>query len=379
MSIERIKELFELFEADRATPAQERELFQLLENFREEALVDYLVEDLRNTTPVAPLEAHRWQHVLQKVLKSGKRPVYTMKKWLVAAAVAILVAGTVYFFLPRKEHVITVSNKPADIAPGGNKAILTLADGSVVTLDSAQHTLPTQGAALVRNGANGELLYQAQGGVAENVFNTLSTPRGGQYQLTLSDGSKVWLNASSSIRFPAAFTGNKREVTITGEVYFEVALKADAPFRVIIAGGNAVEVLGTSFNINAYGEEVKLKTTLLTGAVKVIHENNSQLLKPGQQAQLNKQEQLQVINGADLDAVMAWKNGLFNFSNADLQEVMRQLERWYDITVVYEGNIPQRQFNGEMERNLQLSQVLNILKKSNVNFRVEGRKLVVMP
>lgn len=382
MSIERIRQLFEKYDADLTSPMEEKELFSLLDNYREDQVVDLLVEDIRRTKAEV-IQVERWEQVLQKVLEKGKparKPVINRRRWLAAAAVVLLIGSGIYYLLNGKkggEQVTTAASK--EILPGGNKAVLTLADGSTVELDSMQRILPRQGTASIANSSNGQLAYIARGNETAVIYNTLTTPRGGQYQLTLSDGSRVWLNAASSIRFPVAFTGNQREVGITGEVYFEVEKQAGTPFRVAIPGGTALEVLGTGFNVNAYKEETGMRTTLLSGAIRVTHNNATIMLKPGQQALLNKEQEIKVVNGVDTEAVMAWKNGLFNFSNASLQEVMRQLERWYNITVIYEGVIPDRQFNGEIERGLQLSQVLTILRKSDVNFRIEGEKLIVTP
>jgi ferric-dicitrate binding protein FerR (iron transport regulator) len=208
----------------------------------------------------------------------------------------------------------------------------------------------------------------------------VTTPRGGQYQLLLSDGSKVWLNSASSIRFPVSFAGDTRRVEVSGEAYFEVAKNPSMPFKVDVDGKNEVEVLGTHFNINSYADEGSIKTTLLEGSVKVtsLKTHESKLITPGQQAQLNKEGQI-TISKADPDKVMAWKNGYFNVDGADTKTVMQLLSRWYDVDVVYEGAIPQREWGGDIEKNLKLSQMLKILEKNNLHFRLEGRKLMVLP
>ena len=208
------------------------------------------------------------------------------------------------------------------------------------------------------------------------AYNTLTTPRGGQYHLTLSDGTSVWLNAASSIKYPIAFTGNERRVEITGEVYFEVEHNAAKPFRVI-CNGQTVEDLGTHFNINAYNDENAVKTTLLEGSVNVSAAGKNKMLKPGEQAQL--QHGNIRIADVDVNKVAAWKNGLFQFNDDNIRDIMRQLGRWYDVDIKYEGNLPDWEFSGAIPRNANLSQVLDILSFVKVHFRIDGKTIVVKP
>jgi ferric-dicitrate binding protein FerR (iron transport regulator) len=230
---------------------------------------------------------------------------------------------------------------------------------------------------------NGELKYNADGSAVNAVaYNTITTPKGRQFQMTLPDGTRVWLNAGSSLRFPTVFVGNERKVEVTGEGYFEVAKNAAKPFRVSINNETEIEVLGTHFNVNSYSNETSIKTTLLEGSVRVktqvAGKKSEVIIAPGQQAQLTAGN-LKVANNVDLSEVMAWKNGVFNFHNATLEEVMRELERWYDINVVYEKGVPQIEFVGKMGRDLSLAKVLRGLEMSEVHFRLEGRTLIVMP
>jgi ferric-dicitrate binding protein FerR (iron transport regulator) len=312
-----------------------------------------------------------------------------------AAAVVLLVAGPVLWLQKTKKNqapAVAVAAAPVhDALPGGNKAILTLSGGRQVILDSAsEDTVLTEGAAIVA-GAKGRLAYNPGNQAdATVVYNTLTTPRGGQYQLTLPDGSRVWLNAQSSITYPTAFTGPDRTVSITGEAYFEVAQNPSKPFKVT-AAGETINVLGTAFNINAYADEVIAKTTLLEGSIAVDPNdvNRRFILKPGQQAWISMEKTTSkgevpaaaIYNGADLTQVMAWKNGLFAFNNADLPTVMRQLSRWYNVDVKYEGNIPtdQFQFNGKIGKSLTLDQVLKILTKTQVHYSIEGNQLTIRP
>lgn len=285
------------------------------------------------------------------------------------------------------------TNERIDAAPGRNTATLVLADGTVVSLDSTGNgEITKQGNTAIVKTEDGNILYKTEGEKpSETLYNTMSTPRGGQYRLVLPDGTKVWLNAASSIRYPASFPTNERRVTVTGEVYFEVAAIYNPaekgtliPFTVQ-KDNMQVEVKGTHFNINAYDDEADVKVTLLEGRVNVSTvgavstEKHEATLMPGDQARFGKTGGIAVADDVDLDEVMAWKNGLFNFSNADIQMIMRQIGRWYDLDVSYEGMIPEREFSGKITRNTQLSNVLKILEQSNIHFRMEQNRIVVTP
>ena len=324
----------------------------------------------------------------EKVNEIKRTPAPKIHLWTriaAASVILVLLAGIFYFNRNNIERSNIVKNEKSsplinDAAPGGNKAILTLANGSKIVLNNVKNgALTQQGNTKVVKLDDGKLAYQSDETTAPIAveYNTVSTPRGGQYQLTLSDGSKVWLNAESAITFPTAFTGNERKVTIKGEAYFEVAHDASKPFQVTV-NGMQVQVLGTHFNINAYDDEGEIKTTLLEGSVKVSKGPESKLITPGQQAVVSSTEPKIVVQQADVDEAVAWKNGLFHFNNADLQEVMRQLSRWYDVNVMYDGTIPKREFAGEMQRDLNLSQVLELLVKNDVHFKIDGKKIIVL-
>ena len=265
---------------------------------------------------------------------------------------------------------------PVPVIPAGtDKAVLQLADGKTIQLDSTAGQILHDGNLNVNNNS-GKLNYD---GVSSKVeWHTLSTPRGGQYNLRLPDGTEVWLNAASSITFPNSFTGNERQVKITGEAYFEVAQQKDQPFKVDINGKASVEVLGTHFNINAYTDEPYIATTLTEGAVKMTDRQQSAVLSPGQQARINTKG-MNVLKNADTDLVLAWKNGLFRFEAASIEEVLRQLARWYDVDIVMEQNDPDILFSGEINRNLTLMQALIVLDKMGVRFSLQGRSLTVKP
>lgn len=328
------------------------------------------------------------QRVKQQVLQQI-RPVLRPVRWgrVIgrAAAVLLLLGGAAtWWYLSNRQPVNTapiVRTVDKDIDAGKNGALLTLADGRVVSLDSlANGVVATQkGATAVLN--NGSLSYEGTGSTNNKdlVYNTVSTPKGRQFQLVLPDGTKVWLNAGSSIRYPTAFASNERKVNITGEAYFEVISNASAPFRVLTKAHDEIQVLGTSFNISAYEDDNYSKATLLEGAIKVSANHKSLLLQPGQQAKINSTGAtgLELITNADLGKVTAWKNGYFNFENTNLKDAMRELSRWYDLEVVYEGQVPEIEFVGKLSRSLSLKSALTVLERAGVHFRLEGRKLVV--
>ena len=307
--------------------------------------------------------------------------------WLriAAAATVVFFAVTgVYFWLNPKQSGLNtaqlqkISKGSGEvIMQGGNRAVLTLADGSNIVLDSSKPgTLTKQGNAKVTKLNSATLAYKAgDGNSPEIVYNTLSTPRGGQYQLILPDGTKVWLNASSSIYFPTVFKGKDRKVTVTGEAYFEVAKIASIPFKINVKDME-VQVLGTHFNIMAYNEENSMNTTLLEGSVKVSRGLVNTILAPGQESRISLTDDIKIVE-ADIEEVMAWKNGWFQFNGYDIEKVMRQVSRWYDIEIVYEGKIPSGHFTGLVSRQNEIAQVLKIMQAGGVHFRIEGRKVFV--
>jgi ferric-dicitrate binding protein FerR (iron transport regulator) len=298
--------------------------------------------------------------------------------WMAAAAIAVLALGAWMFLSRKQEPVAIVQQQANDALPGTSKAVLTLADGTTVPLDSGGNQLIAQQGAAIRQ-TGGLLEYQPQQAGSQPVYNILKTPRGGQFRIVLPDGSAVWLNAESSLRFPVAFTGAERRVEMTGEAYFEVRPDAAKPFRVQVTPQTEVAVLGTHFNINAYTNEPGISTTLLEGAVQVTAGSGSRRLSPGQQATVNSAGQIVVVQNADTEEATGWKNEIFYFRDADIQSVMRQLERWYDVEVEYRGRVPSRRFQGEIQRNLKLSDVLEGLRSTGIGFSIEGKKIIVMP
>lgn len=320
-------------------------------------------------------------------------PLYRTR-WLRMAAAAVLIltlGGSTWWALHKKEVPQSQASLTAplmnDAAPGGNRAVLTLADGTRITLDSAQNgALAQQGSIKVMKVDSGQLAYETGGQPASGAavqFNTLVTPRGGSYGVTLPDGTKVWLNAASTLKYPTAFTGNERKVTLEGEAYFEVVGNTTQPFKVSVAatkaGGDPMEVtvLGTRFNIMAYRDEKTINTTLIAGAVKVAQGNTVRQLAPDQQALVSIAGEMEIrkeINAAD---AAAWKSGLFHFQKADLPSVMRQIARWYDMDIVYEGR-PDIRLSGMISRNINVSEVLKLLESNGAHFRIAGKKIVVL-
>lgn len=311
--------------------------------------------------------------------------------WLkrIAVAASLLIILSVGYFVLRPTHVSPSTNSIAtinanknDIMPGGQKALLTLSDGTQIVLDSASNgLLSKQGGTKVIKLANGQVEYTASNlGSIETLYNTMSTPAGGQYQLTLPDGSKVWLNASSSIHYPTAFLEKERRVTITGEAYFEIAKDASKPFIVKIYNGAEVKVLGTHFNIKAYTDEDEIKTTLLEGSINISTGLKNNLLVPGNQAKIDKSGVLKVEANADLEEAVSWKNGNFQFNSADVTSVLRQAARWYDIEIVYSGKpSTENRFTGKIPITVNLSRFLKWLEYSDVHFKLDGKKLIVSP
>jgi transmembrane sensor len=314
-------------------------------------------------------------------------PFYKKIGFRVAAAALICSIGLSVYFLVRtreKQNEIAKTKVDAiknDVAPGTNKAVLTLANGSTIILDSARNgLLVKQSGSSVIKTDSGKLVYNASGEkhVATVVLNTLSTPRGGQFQLVLPDGTKVWLNAASSITYPTSFSGKERKVAITGEAYFEVVHNEKMPFRVQV-GDQVVEDIGTAFNINAYPDESSVKTTLLQGTVKVTASKNEQslIIKPGEQTDLTA-DQLSLIKNVNTNEIIAWKEGSFDFESADLKTILRQFARWYDVDVEYQGAVSNRKFFAIVARNTSLKKVLELLQDNNIKYVIEGKKLTII-
>jgi transmembrane sensor len=296
-----------------------------------------------------------------------------------AASIILAVSAGLYFFRSAKP----ATKKPQyanDIPPGDNKLILRLSNGKNIDLTAAKNgQIAKQGQTAITKVSNGQITYSAAAaGSLPIAYNTVTAPRGGQGGITLSDGTKVWLNAASSITFPTAFNADNRTVTITGEVYFEVVHDTKRPPLRIIANNQIVEDIGTKFNINAYPDEPDMKTSLLEGSIEISAGNEHSILEPGQQARIG-QNKFNVVRDADLEEATAWHKGLFQFHDASIQTVMRQLARWYDVDISYEGKIPDRLFSGKIYRNATALTVADILSYKKIHFKIEGKRIIVEP
>lgn len=413
---ERSTYLLDAWVNQKASPAEQQELFQWVqEHDRKEEMSAYLTtmqglaKGAGNYQDTSTVD---WDILFNKIMlgrqdaampeslldwedsHSGKvvamEPGFTAKGkwrrwgWVAAALLFVIGTGTIWMLQFRTQPSLITENTPIteSIQAGREGAILTLADGTQVLLDSAAN-----GVIATQNGAqvlmhNNQLTYQSAAKSSDStLLNTMRTPRGRHYKVQLPDGSIAWLNASSSITYPTSFGSNNRSVEVTGEVYFEVTRNSAAPFTVRVKDRMDIEVLGTSFNVQAYENELTLQTTLIEGRVKV----NGALLQPGEQAQLSNTkatnpEAPKVVRVADLNGVLAWKNGLFDFRGKGIEELMRQLERWYDIEVVYPNGVPAQKFDGKISRDLSLKDVLEGLKTAGVRSKMEdGRRVVVLP
>ena len=392
----RLSYLFNSYYNKTATKQEKEELFQLLHTTSDDELATVIREAWDSLQIEESLfKSDKSLEILNRILPVGaavnrleeRAIVIDDMRWpsifskSLAAAILIFISVGTYFWLrpaPEPKAKI-VSNVFHDAPPGGNKAVLTLANGKIIILDSVQNGIIVKMATFeVNKTKDGQLVYNVvENSTQKPGFNTLSTPRGGQYQVILPDGSKVWLNAASSIKFPSVFKGKIREVELKGEAYFEVAKNAAMPFKVKSTHAQ-IEVLGTHFNVRAYDDENDMKTTLIEGSVKITSGNLTNVLKPGDQAVLNGDNGMKVINDVDAELETAWKNGLFQFKDASIKEIMRQAALWYNLNISFEGEIPKRYFTGKISRNVKASEFLNMLKYTGIKFRIEGENIIVM-
>lgn len=385
-----------------ATAEELQELSTLIRDDHSGALTQQVETLLLQELPdnaTAGYDKAYWDNIASQILAADRpettdniiplRPQRRLRWIPAAAAVLALAVGLFWLLRPPARKPAMEASVPVvhDVAPGGNKAMLTLADGTELPLDSAASgALTQQGHTRIIQSAGGQLLYTASACQPDILqYNTLRTPRGGQFQVTLPDGTKVWLNAASSLKYPVAFKGSSRQVELNGEAYFEVARNTAMPFKVTVRTGQHndsmdVAVLGTQFNIMAYADETVIKTTLLEGAVKVSRHGNSKQLAPGQGAQLDKQQDLLSLQQhVNTEEAVAWKNGYIQLEGNDIASVMRMIARWYNVDVVFTAPVPAH-FRGIIPRNVPVSQVLKILEMTGeVHFEIKDRQIIVSP
>ncbi|TWV92731.1 FecR family protein [Chitinophaga pinensis] len=373
---DRIAYLLDQHRRGALTSAERQELQQWLD-LPDDTTVDAIATLMEiESTAGDPLDESLLEERVARIVSVDKgekdktATVRTLRAWWWAAAILILCFSLLGIYRWQQQKS-TVNSRLAqqtnpDIMPGSNKAVLTLANGQKVNLDSTGHQLIREGETAVQQ-QGGSLLYTASAGTAVS-YNTLTTPRGGQFQLVLGDGTRVWLNAASSIRYPTTFNGDTREVTINGEAYFQVATDPGHPFTVHTEG-QSITVLGTQFNINNYGDNGHTITTLLEGKIRIDNGRQKVELAPGEQSIANAAD-ISVNRNTDTDMVIAWKNGLFKFNGTRLEDVMKQLRRWYDVDVTYVGTAPDRRFSGEITRSADITEVLDMLRLLHVNFKI---------
>jgi ferric-dicitrate binding protein FerR (iron transport regulator) len=377
--------LFRRFLANECTPDEIDELFMLFRTVDDSvlsSLVEQKLKEYENNRAATQEEQAAINSIHSRVVsklsqdQSSRfgRKIRNMRFVRAAAAIFILAAcyGLWYYYIrpPYARQPVPVTMQPATRPPGHSGAVLSLSNGSRIILDSAENgVLAKQGDVKIIK-EDGQIKYS--GSSAEVAYNTVTTKRGRQWKLILPDGTRVWLNAESSITYPTVFTGNERKVQVSGEAYFEVAHHAQQPF-LVTTGNQTIEDMGTAFNVNAYPDEDGCRTTLIEGSVKVLAARQQCILKPGQQARLSGS--LKVVNDVDLEDVVAWKKGQFILNGSDIKMLMRQISRWYDVDVVYSGTVPDRQFGGVLDRNIDLLRVLQALQENGVNCKLDGRVL----
>ena len=398
IDMERIAELIVKELREELSPAEQQELQNWVSASASNRLwyermteQEGLIGRLTQYERAAGKQSAVWQKIIRMpeyknaLADSGSRKMRRLFPAMAAAAVLILLAGVFVLFRNRRQAgeglmaVAATKGSGSVLRPGRNKAVLTLAGGRTIILDSMQNgNLAWQGSSRVIKMNNGLLQYTPENKEQQAVeYNTIVTPRGGQYQVILPDGTHVWLDAATSLHYPTAFIGMQREVDLEGEAYFEIAPNASKPF-IVNSGKAKITVLGTHFNVNAYDDEPFTRITLLEGAVRVSRGQDSRSLQPGQQVELARS--IRVLNNVDTADVMAWRNGKFRFGEkVDIQAIMRQISRWYDADVEYRGNVD-IQFWGSITRRAQISEVLHLLETTGVvKFSIEGRKIIVLP
>lgn len=377
----------------------ESEILTLLKNYRNGTLSDaekdkleawYLFEASKSKTRLNEYQLdNSYKYLKSKLpIKEEAKVVKLWQRVAVAASITLLLASGLYYFKSTNHSQIQLTEEIKEFTPGGHRGVLTLSNGKQIVLANVEvnDSIVNEGdneEVIIQMNPNGLITYVVNPNLNSdnhnfNAFNTLSTPIGGQYNVILADGTKVYLNAVSSIKYPTQFNGDKRIVELEGEAYFEVSKDKNKPF-IVKSRNQTIEVLGTHFNVHSYSNESFVKTTLLEGSVAVSYKDQRTILKPGQQSSVTDDAEHILINDVDAESTVAWKDGRFKFDNADLKTVMNQLERWYDIKVEYEGEIPDLKFNGGTFMNKNLSEVLKVLELSNIKFEMKGNTIIVYP
>ena len=390
MQKEEFKELLTKYLQGSTTEEEIERLWAGLESNEDKIHWEEAIEDiLQNPYYHGLSDPRAMKEVFRRIMSKQGGEIVPMRrspgKSIAVAAAILLLLGAAGYILHQynKAHPKTAAKALAQvIIPGSNRATLVLSNGATINLDSATNgTLALQGNARIVKSTDGQLTCQKTAQdqkPPQESYNTLTTPRGGQYQLTLSDGTRVWLNAGSSIRYPTSFMGGEREVEITGEVYLEVAANEHMPFKVRTRGME-ITVLGTDFDVNAYEDEDNIKTTLLSGKVKLTNNKAGRLLEPGEQGQLDPQGDFRVVQGIDTADIVAWKNGRIELGGNTIEPIMREVSRWYDVDIEYRGDKPTDNFMGGISRQGNVSELLKILEHTQaVHFIIEGRKIIVM-
>lgn len=375
MTTEQLQQLYEKCRSGKATPEEQR----LFENYQD----DFDLSETPWITEMGDAEAVKTS-LLDKMdgylaeQKPTKRPM-----WRYAAAAAVLMCCGLLIWKSGKEITPTVAatQQKQVIKPGTDKATLTLSNGQIIAVDQvSEGQIASQSNITVTKNSKGQIVYTQTGNAkaAAELTNKMTTPRGGQHKVVLSDGTQVWLNAETQLKYPVYFNGKERVVELTGEAYFEVQHDAGRPFKVI-SPGQEIEVLGTHFDVKAYADETTIRTTLLTGSVRITAKDNKVLLKPGQQATLGTNKNF-MVDEVDANDAIAWKNGYFLFKNEDIQSCMKTIARWYDVDVVYQGDVMKRRLGGTVSRYENLADLLSTIELTkSVKFKIEGRRVIVMP
>lgn len=386
METQQLEELIKKYNAGLCTEAEKKWLEEWYQTF------EWNKSKNIPSTELQRLKQEAWSAIVSQKSATIKdvhplvgtdKKIFRMRWWYYAAAVLIIIGLTTLLkptSVKQTTPAFVAVQKPVikDIPPGTSKAILVLGDGSSVSLDSAAVSQLKEDDGTVIDKQYGKLVYnRVANSTSPVLYNTLRIPRGAEYQLVLPDGSKVWMNAASSLKFPTRFTGPERKVFLSGEAYFEITKNAKMPFKVSTDEGIEIEVLGTHFNVKAYEDESDVKTTLTEGKVKISKDKNTVTLAPSQQGLWKKKAQNLTVKEVDAEKEIAWKNGIIEFNDDDLPYIMRQLSRWYDVDISFEGAIPKGGYNGAIPRKATLSEVMQILKIAGVKYWLDNKKLVV--